>query len=72
MWKTAELKGETFAVITGHKGDPRDLVVPEAVDGIPVREIAPHAFENRLRLESVALPKSVVRVGRLLFTAAGR
>ena len=67
MWKTAELKGETFAVITGHKGDPRDLVVPEAVDGIPVREIAPHAFENRLRLESVALPKSVVRVGAFAF-----
>ncbi|MBO5504516.1 MAG: leucine-rich repeat protein [Lachnospiraceae bacterium] len=67
LWKTAELKGETFAVITGHKGDPRDLVVPEAVDGIPVREIAPHAFENRLRLESVALPKSVVRVGAFAF-----
>ena len=67
LWKTAEQKGETCAVITGHRGDPRDLVIPEAVDGIPVREIAPHAFENRLRLESVVLPKSVVKVGAFAF-----
>lgn len=60
LWERKELRGEEFAEITGFDGSVRDLVIPEEIEGLAVRSIAAHAFENRAELRSVVLPRGLV------------
>ncbi|MBQ8286115.1 MAG: leucine-rich repeat domain-containing protein [Thermoguttaceae bacterium] len=43
------------------------VVIPNEIDGLPVVEIGPRAFENRDSLTSVALPSQLATVGERAF-----
>jgi hypothetical protein len=53
-------------VITGYRGSAKDIVIPPAVNGIPVAAIGRAAFRN-LALSSVTIPESVKFIGDLAF-----
>ena len=54
--------------ITGYEGDIGEtLVVPEEVDGRPVRKIGRRAFQGRSLLTSVELPEGLQTIGNLAF-----
>jgi hypothetical protein len=53
-------------VITGYRGSTKDLVIPPAINGIPVAAIGRAAFRN-LALSSVTIPESVTFIGDLAF-----
>jgi hypothetical protein len=53
-------------VITGYRGNAKDLVIPPAINGIPVSAIGRAAFRN-LALGSVTVPGSVAFIGDLAF-----
>lgn len=44
-----------------------ELRIPEEYNGLPVTEIADHAFENNRRLTSLYVPSSVTAIGRSAF-----
>ena len=61
-------KGNTSApgqevVITGLKQERVFLEVPEYLEGLPVRGIAPHAFRQQQHLRSLSLPRNLRSVG---------
>ena len=43
------------------------VVIPNEIDGLPVVEIGPRAFENRDSLTSVSLPSQLATVGKIAF-----
>ncbi len=53
--------------ITGYEGEIRHLVIPEAIEGLPVRRIGKNAFSGREDLLSVRLPKTIDTLGRYAF-----
>ena len=48
--------------ITGYRGTIRDVVIPEAIEGIKVMEINGGVFSNR-GLTSVVIPNSIISIG---------
>ena len=63
------VKGDGAVTITGIKGGAQEspsgeLKIPESIDGVTVRAIAPGAFRGYGRLTSVEIPPSVVRSGK--------
>ncbi len=59
-FKWSENNGEIE--ITGYKGTGTSIVIPEQIDGMPVRSIARWAFENVPDVESMTVPDSVYRI----------
>lgn len=53
-------------VITGYTGTEKNIIVPYAIDGIPVRKIAEKAFFN-LEIESIILSNNVKYIEELAF-----
>ena len=49
--------------IRGFVGEPRELTIPEEIDGKPVTEIGNHAFSCCYKLESVVFPKTLQKIG---------
>lgn len=47
--------------------DATAVVIPDEIDGLPVVEIGPRAFENRDSLTSVALPSQLATIGERAF-----
>ena len=48
-----------YIEIAGYKGNVKNLVVPEAIDSLPVEAIGNHAFSGRQDIESVTLPNTI-------------
>ncbi len=48
----------------------RHLVIPETLEGFPVRRIAPEAFKNHLTPQEVTLPEMLVEIGESAFERA--
>ena len=46
---------------------PKDLVIPDEVDGIKVTSIADFAFYSKRKLRSVSIPESVEHIGNYAF-----
>ncbi len=57
---------QKYIVITGYKGTSVDVVIPESIEGIPVREIGNDAFADSL-VENVIVPNTVKAVGNEAF-----
>jgi len=53
--------------IRGYVGKPRNLVLPEELDGKPVTEIGEFAFSRCQTLESVVFPKTLTSIDRAAF-----
>lgn len=66
-WERMEFRTEEYAEVTGFDGSVRDLVIPDRIEGLAVRSIAAHAFENRAELRSVTLPETVVALRPFAF-----
>ncbi len=66
-WERMEFRTEEYAQITGFDGSVRDLVIPEKIEGLAVRSIAAHAFENHTELRSAVLPRSLVTLRPFAF-----
>jgi hypothetical protein len=52
--------------LTGYNGEATELVIPAAINGVPVREIADAAFRHK-QLISVVIPNSVTHIGEWAF-----
>lgn len=50
-------KDGTFIAITGYKGNTKNLVIPETIQGLPVEVI--NGFEGNMKIKSVVIPSSV-------------
>ncbi len=53
--------------VTGYDGEVIHLHIPDNIDGLPVRGIAPWAFANRAELEYVSLPDTLRTLSRFAF-----
>lgn len=51
----------------GYDGEVIHLQIPDRIDGLPVRGIAPWAFANRAELEYVSLPDTLRTLDRFAF-----
>ncbi len=49
-----------------------ELVIPDEIDGVPVRDIAPYAFQWQTGITSVTLPESIRTIGARAFMNCGR
>lgn len=56
------------AIITGYTGTEERIVIPSAIDGYPVHEIADNAFESST-LKSVTISNEISRIGWFAFQA---
>ncbi len=53
--------------ITGYKGTTAQVIIPETIDGLPVRAIGNSAFDSRLDIYFVSIPDSVKGIGGYAF-----
>ena len=60
------IQNETV-VIKGYDGDPESLVIPDRIDGMAVTKIDETAFYQKLRLQSITLPKTLETIGSSAF-----
>ena len=58
---------EAYLAVTGAKEGVRNLVIPEAVQDMPVREISAHAFAGHETLRFVKLPDQTDTIGAFAF-----
>lgn len=63
---------ENYAVIDGvanaeYEVPVTNIIIPREVDGIPVRDIAPYAFQWQTGITSVSLPSSIRSIGARAF-----
>ena len=55
-------------LITGYTGTAAEIIIPESIEGVAVKEIAPNAFENHKEITSLVIPSSVTKIGTNAFT----
>lgn len=71
---TYELSDDKTYYIVSNKNyglsDP-NLVIPEAYEGLPVKEIASEGFAYRNWIKSVAIPKTIEKIGAGAFNGTG-
>jgi hypothetical protein len=54
---------EDGVVIVKYMGKATDVVIPTAIDGMPVVEIGGYAFESNKSLKTVTIPEGVTSIG---------
>ena len=57
--------------VTGHTGQPSRLYIPAEIDGLPVTEVGPHAFKNRMELVEAVIPEGVSCIKSYAFHNCG-
>ena len=57
------------AVITGYRGNPEKIKLPEKIDGCPVTEIRDNAFFDCKTLKKIEFPDTLERIGHHSFYA---
>jgi hypothetical protein len=60
--------GGANVTITGYTGDGGPVVIPEAIDHLPVVNIEKYAFARRTSITSVVIPDTVTNIGEGAFT----
>ncbi len=55
------------AVITGFKGEPTELEIPDFIGCYPVTEVRDNAFYNCASLKRITLPETVTKIGHHSF-----
>ena len=60
-----------YAVITDYTDHSGVVIIPDALDGVPVKEIAPGAFADCGQITGITIPASVTRIGRGAFAGCG-
>lgn len=64
--------GKEIEILGLVKNDPKEIKIPETIDGLPVTQIGPEAFYNKDHntkntLQKVSLPNSIEVIGRSAF-----
>lgn len=67
IWEKITWQGQEAAQISGYEGKIPDLMIPETIEGLPVRSIAAHAFSGRKDIRSAALPENLVTIRPFAF-----
>jgi hypothetical protein len=63
------LSNNSVITITGYTGTNTAVIIPAAINAMPVTSIGSCAFENQTRLTSVTIPAGVATVGQYAFAA---
>ena len=58
----------SYVTITKYNGSASDLVIPESIDGIKVKEISSYTFRYCTGLTSITLPNSLTYIGSDAFS----
>ena len=58
----------SYVTITKYNGSASDLVIPESIDGIKVKEIGSYTFRYCTGLTSITLPNSLTYIGSGAFS----
>ena len=61
-YEVKEENDEKYVVVKKFNGDETEVVVPDKIDGLPVREIAFMAFYRCAELRSMTIPESVTKM----------
>lgn len=61
LWEVSISDGA--ATITKYNGDAEEVIVPDAIDGVPVRHIGDSAFKGLKSLERISFPDDVTSMG---------
>ncbi len=57
-----------LAIITGAKENiPKDIIIPDEINNLPVKTIGPSAFKDLIHLESVIFPHTLTTIGAFAF-----
>ena len=57
----------TYVIVTGTTEEFPSIKIESEIGGLPVREIAPSAFQNNYSLYSIEIPDSVTKIGEAAF-----
>ena len=57
----------TYIIVTGTTEDFPSIKIESQIEGLPVKEIAPSAFQNNYSLYSIDIPDSVTVIGEAAF-----
>lgn len=57
----------TYIIVTGTTEDFPSIKIESVIEGLPVKEIAPSAFQNNYSLYSIEIPDSVETIGEAAF-----
>ena len=57
----------TYVIVTGTTEEFPSIKIEAAIGGLPVKEIAPSAFQNNYSLYSIEIPDSVTVIGEAAF-----
>jgi hypothetical protein len=55
-------------IITKYKKSATEIIIPEAIKGLPVTEIGEEVFQKRATLTSVTIPNTVKKIGKSAFS----
>ncbi len=59
--------GNKYIALTGYDGEISALIIPEEIDGLPVKEVCASAFSGRRDIVEVKLPDTIEILGRYAF-----
>jgi hypothetical protein len=62
---------EERVTITTYHGNDSEVIVPDFIDGFPVRKIGKKAFMNSRQLRRIVLPESIKKLGEWAFAYCG-
>jgi len=62
-----EISGNVVIIIS-YTGTAENFIIPDEIEGIPVTEIRPRAFENCSSLKSITIGKNVTTIGKWAFS----
>ncbi len=60
-------KGSEYIAVTGYEGEVSALIIPDCIEGLPVREISANAFSGRQDIRELVLPDTIEILGRYAF-----
>lgn len=69
---TYEVREDSYIEITDYVGEPSDLIIPDSIDGLPVKKIGYGAFMECYSLKSIFIPDSVETIASYVFYSCPR
>lgn len=65
--KKTNRNGESYMEITGGREGAKRLLIPDEIEGVPVKGIGSSAFSRRKEIEEAVLPRGIYSLGRYAF-----
>ncbi len=57
-----------YVSIRGYSGNETEIIIPEEIEGRPVKYIGSYAFENNKKIKKIILPDTLVTIGLRAFS----